>query len=84
MPIADVCFLQAGLTGVVFHHRVPSPCFPTAQSSTVSTPPGNPPANSTSPRRAVFEARGITKIYRMGEVEVQALRGVDLDRKSVV
>ena len=27
----------------------------------------------------VFEARGITKIYRMGEVEVQALRGVDLE-----
>jgi putative ABC transport system ATP-binding protein len=28
---------------------------------------------------AVFEARGITKVYRMGEVEVPALRGVDLD-----
>lgn len=35
----------------------------------------------------VFEARGITKIYRMGEVEVQALRGVDLflyEREFVV
>jgi putative ABC transport system ATP-binding protein len=28
---------------------------------------------------AVFTARGLTKVYRTGEVEVQALRGVDLD-----
>ncbi|MFT4546078.1 MAG: putative ABC transport system ATP-binding protein [Verrucomicrobiales bacterium] len=27
----------------------------------------------------VFSARGVTKLYQMGEVEVQALRGVDLD-----
>ena len=30
-------------------------------------------------QRPVFEARGLTKIYQMGEVQVQALRGVDLD-----
>jgi putative ABC transport system ATP-binding protein len=28
---------------------------------------------------AVFEARGLTKVYRMGDVEVHALRGVDFD-----
>jgi putative ABC transport system ATP-binding protein len=28
---------------------------------------------------AVFQASGITKVYHMGEVEVHALRGVDLD-----
>jgi len=27
----------------------------------------------------IFEARALTKVYHMGEIEVQALRGVDLD-----
>ena len=30
-------------------------------------------------RPKAFEIRGLTKVYRTGEVEVQALRGVDLD-----
>ena len=32
-----------------------------------------------APPLPVFEARGLTKVYHMGEVEVHALRGVDLD-----
>jgi len=31
---------------------------------------------------SVFEARGVTKVYHMGEVEVAALRGVDLDLRE--
>lgn len=32
-----------------------------------------------NPSEAVFQARGLTKVYRLGEVEVHALRGIDLD-----
>ncbi len=41
-------------------------------ASSPSPAPARPP-------RAVFHARGLTKVYHMGEVEVHALRGVDLD-----
>ena len=30
-------------------------------------------------KTVVFEARGLTKTYAMGEVKVEALRGVDMD-----
>jgi len=36
------------------------------------------PASSGGPARAVLDAQGITKTYRMGEVDVHALRGVDI------
>ncbi|MBI4291218.1 MAG: ABC transporter ATP-binding protein [Betaproteobacteria bacterium] len=39
----------------------------------------NPEQLSAAPSRPVFAARGLTKVYQMGEVRVQALRGVDLD-----
>jgi putative ABC transport system ATP-binding protein len=32
-----------------------------------------------TPPEPIFVARGLTKTYRMGEVEVQALRGIDLE-----
>ncbi len=34
---------------------------------------------AAAPREAVFRARGLSKVYRMGEVAVHALRSVDLD-----
>jgi putative ABC transport system ATP-binding protein len=39
-------------------------------------------AASTLASPAVFEARGVTKTYRMGEVEVHALRGVDIELRE--
>ena len=39
----------------------------------------NQKPQAAQPSRPVFEARALTKVYEMGEVQVQALRGVDLD-----
>ncbi len=36
-------------------------------------------ASAGAAREVVFRARGVSKVYRMGEVEVHALRGVDLE-----
>ena len=37
------------------------------------------PADGSQPPEAVFRVRGVSKVYRMGEIEVHALRAVDLD-----
>jgi putative ABC transport system ATP-binding protein len=36
-------------------------------------------SSPTSSGQSVFEARGVTKVYDMGEVQVHALRGVNMD-----
>jgi len=41
--------------------------------------PALPLEQSAEPERAVFHARDLTKTYLMGEVQVHALQGVDLD-----
>ena len=41
--------------------------------------PSTRPTPAASDTSAVFHVQGLTKIYPMGEIEVQALRGVDLD-----
>ena len=44
--------------------------------ATLRTEPDLP---AGAPADAVFRARGLTKVYRMGEVQVHALRAVDLE-----
>lgn len=49
------------------------------------TPMGSPPVTAKPEavqRSAVFQVRGLTKIYHMGEVQVHALREMDLDLYS--
>ncbi len=38
-----------------------------------------PHPEKPTPQKSVFHARGLTKTYDMGEVQVQALRGIDLE-----
>ena len=38
-----------------------------------------PDLDTAAPAGVVFHVREVTKIYRMGEVEVLALQGIDLD-----
>ena len=45
---------------------------------TVALPRASPPAREAD-REVVFRARALSKTYRSGDVEVQALRAVDLD-----
>jgi putative ABC transport system ATP-binding protein len=50
-----------------------------AEMSAASSSSSPPVAAKAPPREAVFRARGLSKVYHMGEVEVHALREVDLD-----
>jgi putative ABC transport system ATP-binding protein len=57
---------------------VPTLAEPRAAPPVVPAP--SAPLAPAAPRgEAVFLARGLTKVYRTGDVEVQALRGIDLD-----
>jgi len=46
------------------------------------TAPTNAHAPSVAPATPIFRARGLGKVYRMGEVEVHALQGVDLEIRA--
>jgi putative ABC transport system ATP-binding protein len=50
----------------------------TTHSSAGSVPGEDNTALSSDAGQHVFRVRGLTKVYRLGEVEVPALRGVDL------
>ncbi|WP_298430854.1 ABC transporter ATP-binding protein [Ottowia sp.] len=38
--------------------------------------------NDAAPREVIFRAEGLTKVYTMGDVQVQALRGIDLELRG--
>jgi putative ABC transport system ATP-binding protein len=53
----------------------------TSPTPTLESAAGQPVSAATTRQveRAVFEARALSKVYHMGDVEVQALRSVDLE-----
>ena len=70
MPRLGGLRVQAGLRGRF--HPLPAPLRAEPGATTMVT-------SSGTNRDKVFEARGVTKVYHMGEVDVPALAGVDLD-----
>ena len=51
-------------------------------SSTTLLPPTRPSPRAPDGAAAVFSARGLTKVYLMGEVEVRALEATDLELRA--
>jgi len=45
-------------------------------------PQETPARTAPAPGSPVFRAQGLTKVYRMGEVSVEALRGIDLELRA--
>jgi len=64
--------IAAAFRRFLYHNGSMSDKTPSPVSQTTSTPHAEAGA-------VVFKAHGLTKIYRMGEVSVQALRGIDLE-----
>jgi putative ABC transport system ATP-binding protein len=56
--------------------------LPAGDIAVARKPASIPAAQKTPETVSVFQTRGLTKIYKMGEVEVPALRGIDLDLYS--
>lgn len=48
-------------------------------TSTIAPPPSRRGATDSTGAVTVFRARGLTKVYHVGEVDIFALRGLDLD-----
>lgn len=63
--------------GGILVARKPAAAVPEVLRSTLISVSAKP-----SEAAAVFQTRGLTKTYEMGEVEVPALRGIDLDLYS--